>query len=103
MDFPALNIVSAHGSWPWVHQILHVAFRRPNLYLSPDYLMANMPGMEDYIRAADGFLAERILYASAFPFAPIKGYADWFRRLPIKPDNLRRVMHDNAAKLLGLG
>lgn len=101
-DFPALKIVSSHGSWPWVHQILHVAFRRPNLYLSPDYLMANMPGMGDYVRAADGFLAERILFASAFPFAPVKAYADWFQQLPIRPENLKRVMHANAAELLGL-
>lgn len=101
-DFPALKIVSSHGSWPWVHQILHVAFRRPNLYLSPDYLMANMPGMDDYVRAADGFLAERFLFASAFPFAPVKAYADWFQRLPIRPENLKRVMHSNAAELLGL-
>jgi predicted TIM-barrel fold metal-dependent hydrolase len=101
-DFPDLKVVSAHGSWPWVHQILHVAFRRPNLYLSPDYLMANMPGMDDYVKAADGFLAERILYASAFPFAPVKSFADWFRRLPIRPDSLERVMHTNAVQLLGL-
>lgn len=101
-DFPDLRIVSAHGSWPWVHQILHVAFRRPNLYLSPDYLLANMPGMNDYVRAADSFLAERILYASAFPFAPVKGYAEWFRKLPIRAENLERIMRTNAVKLLGL-
>jgi len=101
-DFPTLKIVSSHGSWPWVHQILHVAFRRPNLYLSPDYLLANMPGMDDYVRAADGFLAERFLFASAFPFAPVKAYADWFQRLPIRPENLKRVMQTNAAELLGL-
>jgi uncharacterized protein len=101
-DFPKLRIVSSHGSWPWVHQILHVAFRRSNLYLSPDYLMANMPGMDDYVRAADGFLAERFLYASAFPFAPIKAYAEWFQRLPIRPASLERVMYKNATELLGL-
>jgi hypothetical protein len=100
-DFPKLRIVSAHGSWPWVHQILHVAFRRSNLYLSPDYLMANMPGMDDYIRAADTYLSEQFLYASAFPFAPVKAYADWFRSLPIRPENLERVMYRNAKKLLG--
>lgn len=29
-NFPDLRVVSSHGNWPWVHQILHVAFRRPN-------------------------------------------------------------------------
>lgn len=101
-DFPNLRIVSAHGNWPWAHQILHVAFRRPNLYLSPDYLLSNMPGMDDFVKAADGWLADRFLYASAFPFAPIKGYLDWFRSLPIRPENLDRILHHNAAELLGL-
>ncbi len=101
-DFPTLRIVSAHGNWPWVHQILHVAFRRPNLYLSPDYLMANMPGMDDYVRAADTWLADRFLYASAFPFAPVKGYLDWFRTLPIRTESMERILSHNAAELLGL-
>lgn len=101
-DFPTLRIVSAHGNWPWVHQILHVAFRRPNLYLSPDYLLANMPGMDDFLKAADGWLADRFIYASAFPFAPVKAYLDWFRALPIAAGNLEKILYGNAARLLGL-
>lgn len=102
-DFPNLRIVSAHGNWPWVTEILHVAFRRPNLYLAPDYLMANMPGMSDYISACDSFLADQFVFASAFPFAPVADYARWFRGLPIKPDNLEKIMGGTARALLGLG
>lgn len=101
-DFPSLRIVSAHGNWPWVHQILHVAFRRPNLYLSPDYLLANMPGMDDFLKAADGWLADRFIYASAFPFAPVKAYLDWFKALPISPANFEKILYGNAARLLGI-
>lgn len=101
-DFPTMKVVVTHGSWPWVHQILHVAYRRPNLYLSPDQYIANMPGMDDYVRAADGFLAERFLYASSYPFLPADGFAEWFRRLPIEAESLERVMWRNAAELLKL-
>jgi predicted TIM-barrel fold metal-dependent hydrolase len=101
-DFPTLRIVSSHGNWPWVHEILHVAFRRPNLYLSPDMYLVNMPGMDDYVRAANGFLADRFIYASSFPFCPIKGYKDWFMTLPISPENREKIMFGNAAGLLGL-
>ncbi|RTL63034.1 MAG: amidohydrolase [Hyphomicrobiales bacterium] len=101
-DFPELKIVSAHGHWPWGTQILHVAFRRPNLFLAPDYLMANMPGMDDYVRACDSFLADQFLFASAFPFAPVAGYAAWFRALPIRPANLEKIMGGTACRLLGL-
>lgn len=101
-DFPALKIAITHGAWPWVHEILHVAFRRPNVYLSPDQYLCNMPGMNDYVAATNGFLADRFLYASSYPFISVKGYADWFRRLPIRPELLDDIMHGNAARFLGL-
>jgi predicted TIM-barrel fold metal-dependent hydrolase len=101
-DFPQLKIAITHGGWPWVHEMLHVAFRRPNIYLSPDQYLCNMPGMDDWIRAANGFLAERFLYASSYPFIGVKKYADWFRALPIKSALLDDLMYRNAARFLGL-
>jgi|SRR6185369_14493253 len=101
-DFPNLKIVVSHGGWPWVHQILHIAFRRPNIYVSPDQYLANMPGMDDYVRAADGFLADRFLYASSYPFTPANDYAAWFKTLPIRPESMEKVLYRNAAALLRL-
>lgn len=99
-DFPTLKVAAAHGGWPWVHQVLHIAFRRPNLYLSPDMYLVNMPGMADYVKAADGFLAERFIYATSFPLCPVKGYLDWFKTLPIKPENMERILSRNALEFL---
>lgn len=99
-DFPKLDVVIAHGGWPWVTQILHLAFRRPNLWLSPDMYFSRMPGWEEYVKAADSFLADRMLYASSFPFCPVKGYKEWFEKLPIKEENLRKIMGGNARRLL---
>lgn len=101
-DFPKLNVVVAHGGWPWVTEILHIAFRRPNMYLSPDMYFSRMPGWEEYVKAADTFLADRTLYASSFPFCPVKDYKEWFEGLPIKRENLEKVMGGNARRLLGL-
>ena len=101
-DFPKLNVVVAHGGWPWVTEILHIAFRRPNMYLSPDMYFSRMPGWEEYVKAADTFLADRTLYASSFPFCPVKDYKEWFERLPMKRENLDKVMGGNARRLLGL-
>ncbi|HQQ70849.1 MAG TPA: amidohydrolase family protein, partial [Alicycliphilus sp.] len=53
-------------------------------------------------QSADSFLADRMLYASSFPFCPVKDYKNWFERLPIKPENLAKVMGGNACRLLGL-
>lgn len=101
-DFPTLKIVCSHGNWPWVTEILHVAFRRSNLYVSPDMYLPNMPGSDDYVKAADGFLQDRFIYASSFPFCGIKEYAEWFSRLPIRPEQMEKVAYKNAMNLLGL-
>jgi hypothetical protein len=99
-DFPRVKVAAAHGGWPWVQQVLHIAFRRPNLYLSPDMYLLNMPGMNDYVHAADGFLCERFIYGSSFPLCPAKATLDWFEALPISAANRRRILHDNARAFL---
>ncbi|SOZ09584.1 amidohydrolase family protein [Cupriavidus taiwanensis] len=101
-DFPRLSVVVVHGGWPWVTEILHIAFRRPNLYLSPDMYFSRMPGWEEYVKAADTFLSDRMLYASSFPFCPVRDYKQWFETLPIRPGNLEKIMGANARRLLKL-
>jgi len=101
-DFPNLKIVVSHGNWPWVHEILHVAFRRANIYLSPDMYLYNLPGMDDWVKAANGWLADRFIYASAYPLTPLLDYAEWFMTLPLRPDVMERCVYKNAAALLGI-
>lgn len=101
-DFPDLKIAVSHGAWPWVKEILHVAYRRLNVYVSPDQYMCNLPGMHDYILAANGFLADRFLYGSSYPFIGVKLYRDWFGTLAIKPELLDGIMYRNAVRFFGL-
>jgi uncharacterized protein len=101
-DFPGMRIAVSHGGWPWVHEILHVAFRRENLYVSPDQYLCNMPGTDEYVRAANGYLAERFLYGSSYPFISTKDYADWFRKLPIRQEVMEGLLYKNAAAFLGI-
>jgi len=101
-DFPDLTVVSSHGNWPWVQEIIHVAYRRQNLYLCPDMYLHEMPGMDDYINAANGFLADRFLFGTAYPVTPIRDYTSWFLKLPLKPDVMEKVLFHNAARVLGL-
>lgn len=101
-DFPNLKVVSSHGNWPWVQEIIHVAFRRPNLFLSPDMYLPNLSGMDDYIRAANGFLQDQFLFATAYPFCGHKQYLDWFKGLPLSEEVFEKVLWKNAVQLLGL-
>ncbi len=99
-DFPTLKIIVSHGGWPWVHNILHVAYRRLNVYVSADQYLANMPGMHDYIDAINGYLGDRFLYGSSYPFLPVDACLEWFRKLPIRAELMERVLWRNAAEVL---
>ncbi len=100
-DFPKLRIVVAHGGWPWITAINHVAFRRGNVYISPD-MYALMPGNEGFLAAMNSYLSERYLYASSYPFVPLAQYREAFLRTVASDAIAERVMYRNGADLLGL-
>ena len=66
-DFPALPIVVSHGGWPWVHQILHVAYRRQNVHVSPDmYLDLLLPAHRRLFDWARAHALPVILHSDGF-------------------------------------
>lgn len=98
---PKLPIVSAHGSWPWVNEILGVAYRRTNVWVSPDMYIF-LPGGQMYIEAANGYLRDRFLFGTAYPALPFGETVERFTRLPFSDDVIDRLLYRNAARLLGL-
>lgn len=101
-DFPNLTIVNMHGSFPWVTQVMFSCMCHPNMYLAPDMYLYNMPGTQDYITAANGFLKERFLFGSGYPYIPLKEAVDRFLEMPFKQEVLPYVLYKNMARVLGL-
>jgi predicted TIM-barrel fold metal-dependent hydrolase len=101
IDLPKLKLVVLHGGWPWVTQILHIAFRRPNIYLTAD-MYITFPGGVHYIEAINSYLSDRFLYGTSYPFGPVVGYYERFVRLGIREEHLEKVLYRNAQKLLKL-
>lgn len=100
IDFPETNFIVAHGCWPYVREILGVCFYHKNIFLCPDLYFFNLPGQQDYVIAASGYLRKRFLFASAYPFIPLDCVRDFESHFP--PDVLPDIMGDNAKRLLNL-
>ncbi|MDA8227672.1 MAG: amidohydrolase family protein [Desulfitobacterium hafniense] len=100
--FPKLKLIISHGGWPWVTEMLHVAWRRTNVFVSPDMYMVNVPGWQDYVTAANYILKDRFLFGTSYPFIPLKDGVEYFRKCGVKEELLPDLMYNNAAKLLGL-
>jgi len=99
--FPDLQIIMAHPSWPWQAEALAVARHKTNVWIdlsgwSPKYLS------QELLDAVRGPLADRTLFGTDFPFiTPEKWLRDWVT-LGMPDDLSRQILHDNAARLLGL-
>lgn len=100
--FPQLRIVAYHGYWPNVQQLLGVAFRHQNVYLVPDMYLF-LPGSEVLVQAANGFLADQLLFGSSYPFRPIGQSIEDAQRLGFSDGVLEKFFYGNAGRVLGRG
>lgn len=100
--FPKLPIVCCHGFYPNVADMVTVAFRNENVFVSPDmYTFA--PGGGLYVKAANGFMKDQFLFGSSFPFRPMRQGVEDFRALGLTDEALEAALWRNADRLLGLG
>ena len=100
-EFPGLDIILAHPSFPWQEEALAIAVHKPNVYIdlsgwSPKYFP------EILIRYTNTRLRHKMLFGSDFPLiTPDRWLAD-FEKLPIRDEVRPLVLKENAVRLLGL-
>jgi predicted TIM-barrel fold metal-dependent hydrolase len=100
-EFPELDIILAHPSFPWQDEALAIAVHKPNVYIdlsgwSPKYFPENL------IRYTNTQLKHKMLFGSDYPLiTPDRWLAD-FEKLAIRDEVRPLVLKENAARLLGL-
>jgi predicted TIM-barrel fold metal-dependent hydrolase len=100
-DFPALDIILAHPSFPWQDEALAIAVHKPNVYIdlsgwSPKYFPENV------IRYTNTLLKHKMLFGSDFPLITPDRWLSDFENLPIKDEVRPLVLKGNAVRMLGL-
>lgn len=105
-DFPHLTIIANHGGWPWVNEMVAVAWKRPNVYLeiggvSPKYIARPGTGWEVFLTYANSVLQDQILFAtdSLIPHERVVRELDL---LPLKDEVKEKLLHKNAMRVLRL-
>lgn len=101
-DFPDMDIILAHPSFPWQDEALAVATHKPRVYIdlsgwSPKYFPPQL------VQYANTLLRHKILFGSDFPVITPDRWLSDFSKLPIKPEVVPMILKDNAARLFGLG
>jgi len=109
MDFPEMRIVAGLGGWPWVPELIGLARRHQNLYISmaghrPKYLATPGSGWEMLMQFGNTLLQDRIVFASSWMTysMPIKRVVEEMLALPLKDSVKEKWMYKNARRLFRL-
>ena len=100
-DIPDLTIICAHPSWPWESEALAVTLHKGNVFLdlsgwAPKYFS---PEVVKYVNSR---ISDKALFGSDWPGITSDRWIAEFAELGIKPEVHRKVMLDNALRVLGL-
>ena len=108
LEFPDLKIVLSHFAWPWVMDAAVLAMRYDNVFIdiSEPYsgtpyehlrhmLMEAVPK-----RIVERFIADKIIFGSNFPRMEADKMVRAFERLDLREDVKRKILQENALKLL---
>ncbi len=99
--FPKLAIVCYHGFYPYVNEIIGVAFRYENVCVVPDmYIFC--PGGSLYVEAANGFMKDQFMFGSSYPFRAMGQSVEDYRKLGFRDEVMGQVFYENAKRVLKL-
>ena len=107
VDFPELKIVMSTPGWPWVGELIGVAWRHPNVYIATSvvrmkYLGMPNTGYEMLLQFGNSILQDKIIYGTGWPNLPFKRNIEELRALPLKEEVKEKWLGKNAAKLFGI-
>ncbi|WP_306360243.1 amidohydrolase family protein [Nocardia sp. CC227C] len=100
-DFPELTVIMAHPSVPWQDAAISIATHKANVFIdlsgwSPKYFPPQL------VRAANGPLADKVLFGSDYPVITPQRWIRDFEQLEIEPHIRPKIMKDNAIRALAL-
>ncbi len=102
IDFPDMQIVVAHPSWPWQDEAISLAMHKPNIWIdlsgwSPKYFPPQL------VQYANTLLKDRILFGSDFPLITPERWLKDFEEAGFRDEVKPLILKDNAMRLLRLG
>jgi len=103
--FPELEVIAGHGGWPWVNEMMAVAWRHPNVHLDisairPRYIAKPDSGWETLVCYGNSLLQDRVLFGTAWPAQGFKESIQDIQALPLKDEVKKKWLGANAKRLL---
>lgn len=107
VHFPDLRVIASPPGWPWVHELIGVAWRHANVYIGvsavrPKYLNVEHSGYEALLQYGNTVLQDQMLFGTSYPMQPVERAVAEMNELPLKDSVREKWLYVNAARLLNL-
>jgi predicted TIM-barrel fold metal-dependent hydrolase len=100
-DFPELKLIGSHIGFPWVDEMISVAYKHPNVYISSDaYAPKHWPA--NFVHFINTWGKEKVLYGTDFAVIPFERSRVEVEALNLRPDAKQLFMRDNALRVYNL-
>ena len=100
--YPDLVLIMAHGADPWWGEAIRLLLKYPNLYMMTSaYLPKYLPPELIHFMNTRG--ADKVMFATDFPFLPFDRAIETAKALPLRPGVLEKYLRDNARRVFGFG
>jgi predicted TIM-barrel fold metal-dependent hydrolase len=106
-QFPELTIIVGHGGWPWIADMVAVAWRQPNVYVDtsafrPKHLAVPNSGWDMLWHFMSRTLRQKVLFGSTWSLLgmALPSLVDEVHSLGLPAGVERAWLHDNAARIL---
>ncbi|MHB2263624.1 amidohydrolase family protein [Aliihoeflea sp. PC F10.4] len=105
VHFPELRVCAGPPGWPWVHELLGVAWKHPNLWIGmvfirPKLLGIQHSGYEPLLQYGRTILKHRIIFGSGFPMMSVESALNEIDELGIDQETKDRWLYANAHEYL---
>jgi predicted TIM-barrel fold metal-dependent hydrolase len=104
--YPDLKIVCLHAAWPWVNDLMMIAWRHDNVFIDisahrPAHMTIEEAGWAPLLYWGNRVLAERVVFGSTWTLMSRSPgeLADEVRKLPLKQDVIEKWLFGNAERL----
>jgi len=107
VHFPELRVCAAPPGFPWVRELIAVAWRHSNVHIGvtavrPKYLAVDNSGYGALLGYGNTVLKDRIIWGSAWPMQPVESALKEIDALPLKDAVRRQWLYENAVRFLRL-
>lgn len=102
LDFPELTVIGIHIGYPWVEEMISVAWKHPNVYIGCDAHAPRYwdPSFVRFIGSRRG--RDKVLFGTDWPVIEFERAIAEIGELDLKEEALEKLFWDNAVRVYGL-